>query len=228
MTPPAAALIASLRSQPLLVVLRPEHPLAAAPLLGRLQALGVRHVELAWQPGAAWTDQMAELIQGFPRLSLGAASITAMEALDGAIAAGCAYAMSPIFEPALLDRAMASGITLVPGVMSPTEVHGARQRGCSIVKLFPAAPLGPSYWRRLADPLGPPLPFCIAAGGLAPADVAGWLAAGVDAVALGSTLLSRSAAPQSPPQSGVERGDDGFDPVPLQALLAGLRVGLGP
>ena len=190
--------------------------------------MGVRHVELAWQPGAGWCDQMAELIQGFPRLALGAASITAMEALEGAIAAGCAYALSPIFEPALLDRACVAGLTLVPGVMSPTEVHGARQRGCSIVKLFPAAPLGPGYWRRLGDPLGAPLPFCIAAGGLAPADVAPWLAAGVDAVALGSTLLSRVPVPQSPPLGGAERGDDGFDPAPLQALLAGLRVGLSP
>jgi 2-dehydro-3-deoxyphosphogluconate aldolase/(4S)-4-hydroxy-2-oxoglutarate aldolase len=220
--------MASLRCQPLLVVLRPERPLAAAPLLGRLQSLGVRHVELAWQPGAGWCDQMAELIERFPRLALGAASITSMEALDGAIAAGCAYAMSPIFEPALLDRASAAGLTLVPGVMSPTEVYGARQRGCSIVKLFPAAPLGPSYWRRLAEPLGAPLPFCIAAGGLAPADVAAWLAAGADAVALGSTLLSRVPPLQSSPLEEADQRDDGFDPAPLQALLAGLRVGLSP
>jgi len=67
-------------------------------------------------------------------------------------------------------------------------VHRARCWGSRMVKLFPAAPLGPQYWRRLRDPLGEPMPFCIAAGGLGPGDVLPWLAAGVDAVALGSSL----------------------------------------
>jgi len=223
-----AALLASLRRQPLLVVLRPEQPLAAAPLLGRLQALGVCHVELAWQPSPGWSDQMGQLIALFPQLALGAASITELSALKAAIAAGCGYGVSPILDPQLLEAARDAGFTLVPGVMSPSEVHRARQCGSRLVKLFPAAPLGPGYWRRLQDPLGPPLPFCIAAGGLEPADVLPWLAAGVDAVALGSALLTRALAQQSPTSSGADRLEDGFDPAPLQALLAGLRVGLNP
>ena len=72
--------------------------------------------------------------------------------------------------------------------MSPSEVHGARRRGCAVVKLFPAVSVGREYWRRLREPLGTPLPFCIAAGGLQRQDVLPWLQAGVDAVALGSGL----------------------------------------
>ena len=222
------ALIASLRRQPLLLVLRPDQPLDAAPLLGRLQALGVCHVELAWQSSPGWSDQVRQLIALFPQLALGAASITELKALEAAIAAGCGYGMSPILDPQLLQVARDAGFTLVPGVMSPSEVHRARQCGSRLVKLFPAAPLGPGYWRRLQDPLGAPLPFCIAAGGLTPADVAPWLAAGVDAVALGSALLTGASAQLSPTSSGVDRLVDGFDPAPLQALLAGLRVGLSP
>jgi 2-keto-3-deoxy-6-phosphogluconate aldolase len=37
------------------------------------------------------------------------------------------------------------------------------------------------------------LPFCIAAGGLAADDVDEWLAAGVDAVALGASLVGDQA-----------------------------------
>jgi hypothetical protein len=47
---------------------------------------------------------------------------------------------------------------------------------------------GIDHWRRLREPLGRPLPFCIAAGGLQRQDVLPWLEAGVDAVALGSGL----------------------------------------
>ena len=220
-----AALLASLRRQPLLVVLRPSQPLVAAPLLERLQALDLRHVELAFQPGPGWSEQLRELIALFPRLALGAASISHQGALEAAIAAGCRYGCSPILDPELLAAAAAAGFTLVPGVMSPTEVHRARQWGSALVKLFPAASLGPSYWRRLRDPLGPSLPFCIAAGGLSPADVNTWLAAGVDAVALGSALLTGTAIPPSSSSpTGADRLADGFDPSPLQALLAGLTV----
>jgi len=84
-------------------------------------------------------------------------------------------------------------------VMSPTEVCQARALGCRLVKLFPAATVGPGYWRRLAAPLGESLPFCIAAGGLGPADVMTWLEAGVDAVALGSSLTAAAAKASAAP-----------------------------
>ncbi len=181
-------LIQSLRHQPLLVVLRPRQPLEAAPALEQLQALGLRHVEIAWNADPLWSDQTRELVATFPSLRLGAASVCTPEAVAAAAEAGLSYAVSPVLERSLLCQAQDAGLTLVPGVMTPSEVHCARRWGARIVKLFPAAPLGPSYWRRLGDPLGEPLPFCIAAGGLGPADVLPWLSAGVDAVALGSSL----------------------------------------
>jgi 2-dehydro-3-deoxyphosphogluconate aldolase/(4S)-4-hydroxy-2-oxoglutarate aldolase len=110
------------------------------------------------------------------------------EGVAAAAAAGCRYAVSPVLEASLLSAAAAHDLVLVPGVMSGSEVHAARRLGCRLVKLFPAVSVGIDHWRRLRVPLGPPLPFCIAAGGLAPADVGPWLSAGVDAVALGSAL----------------------------------------
>jgi 2-dehydro-3-deoxyphosphogluconate aldolase/(4S)-4-hydroxy-2-oxoglutarate aldolase len=188
--PAPERLIQSLRAQPLLIVLRPGEPLGAIPLLERLQALGVIHVEIAWQALAAWADQMAELVRRFPDLELGAASVSSPRALLAAAAAGCRYAVSPVLEDALQQQASTLDLVLVPGVMSPSEVHRARGLGCRLVKLFPAVSVGRDHWRRLREPLGSPLPFCIAAGGLQLSDVLPWLAAGVDAVALGSGLGS--------------------------------------
>ena len=190
----AAELIASLRRQPLLVVLRPTSPQQAFEAISALEQLGVRHVEIAWQPQPSWISLGRELLAAFPGLLLGAASVCTVAALEAAQRAGFAYAVSPILDRELVARA-AQELVLIPGVMSPTEVHQARCWGCGLVKLFPAAALGAGYWRRLAAPLGHPLPFCIAAGGLTVADVRPWLAAGVDAVALGSGLsLSPEAA----------------------------------
>lgn len=184
----AVPLIRSLRGQPLLIVLRPAEPLQAVTTLERLQALGLRHVEIAWQPQPGWGAQMAELIQRFPALALGAASVCQPQGVVEAANAGCRYAVSPVLDAALQQEAVRRDLVLVPGVMSPSEVHQARQWGCAIVKLFPAVSVGRDHWRRLRGPLGAALPFCIAAGGLTPADVRPWLEAGVDAVALGSGL----------------------------------------
>ncbi len=171
----------------MLGVLRPVTPLAAASTITQLACLGLRHIEIAWQSGPSWIQDCRELVSSFPDLRLGAASVHSFAGLEAAREAGFRYAVSPVFDPDLW-RAADPDLVLVPGVMTPTEVWRARCLGCRLVKLFPAALVGPHYWRQLLNPLGAPMPFCIAAGGLGPADVLPWLAAGVDAVALGSKL----------------------------------------
>jgi 2-dehydro-3-deoxyphosphogluconate aldolase/(4S)-4-hydroxy-2-oxoglutarate aldolase len=184
---PAADLIASLDHQPLLVVLRSETPLASVNTISQLASLGLRHIEIAWQSIPSWIQECRDLISSFPELRLGAASVHSLEGLIAAREAGFRYVVSPVLDPELC-RLAGPDLVLVPGVMTPTEVWRARGLGCRLVKLFPATVLGPHYWRSLKAPLGDPLPFCIAAGGLGPEDVAPWRAAGVDAVTLGSRL----------------------------------------
>jgi|LakMenEpi03Aug12_release.lakeMendotaPanAssembly.Ray.scaffolds.fasta_scaffold178570_2 2-dehydro-3-deoxyphosphogluconate aldolase/(4S)-4-hydroxy-2-oxoglutarate aldolase len=184
---PALKLREALHRQPLLVVLRADQPVELTAILERLERCGLRHVELAWSPHPDWIAQVGQLARQFPSLCLGAASVCTLVGVDAAANAGLSYVVSPILDAALLRRAQEQGLALVPGVMSPSEVHRARVLGCSLVKLFPAANLGPDYWRRLREPLGG-LPACIAAGGLGLADVQPWLQAGVDAVALGGGL----------------------------------------
>ena len=171
------------------MVLRPRTPLEAAPQLERLSALGLRHVEIAWQPGAHWSAQCRELVRRFPSLALGAASVCDGAGVHAAAAAGFRYAVSPVLERSLLEAAAALDLTLVPGVMTPSEVHQATAlglRGSS--SCFRPPPSERPTGAGCGAPLGEPLPFCIAAGGIRPEEVLNWLQAGVDAVALGSAL----------------------------------------
>ena len=182
-------MIRGLVRQPLLAVLRPSSLQQARLQLEQLHQAGLCHAELAVDASSDWVAMARELVVDFPALRLGAASVRSAAGLEAALAAGLGYVVSPILDRALLEQASAAAITLVPGVFSPTEIATAVQWGAPAVKLYPAASLGPGYWRSLAGPLGP-LPFCIAAGGLAVADAAAWYAAGVDAIALGGTLFS--------------------------------------
>ncbi|MGB5133583.1 MAG: bifunctional 4-hydroxy-2-oxoglutarate aldolase/2-dehydro-3-deoxy-phosphogluconate aldolase, partial [Prochlorococcaceae cyanobacterium] len=151
---PALPLLEALHHQPLLVVLRAQQPLQLTPQLERLDAIGLRHVELAWTDHPQWCAQAAELVSRFPRLQLGAASVCSLEALEATQAAGLGYAVSPVLDAELLQASRARELALVPGVFSPSEVHRARQLGCPLVKLFPAAAVGPGFWLRLRGPLG--------------------------------------------------------------------------
>ncbi len=184
--------MSGLRRLPLLAVLRPNSIEQARLQLTQLQQVGLSHVELAVQLTPEWRQMASALVREFPGLQLGAASVRCSAGLAAACEAGLGYAVSPILDPELLEQAAAASITLVPGVFSPTEIAAAVRWGAPAVKLYPAAALGANYWRSLAGPLHP-LPFCIAAGGLAVADAEPWLAAGVNALALGSTLFSGDA-----------------------------------
>ena len=176
----------SLRQSPLLAVLRPGSPAQAQRQIDAVAAAGFHHVELAWSEERWWLELLQALPNRWPDLRFGVAGVRFAEQLVVAHRQGLRFAMSPISCPLMWEQADALDLTLVPGVFSPTEVHRAGARGA--VKLFPAASLGPSYWRQLRGPMAP-LPFCIAAGGLRPADLSAWFASGVDAVALGSTLF---------------------------------------
>lgn len=150
----------------------------------------MRHVELAWRRNVPdWVVSAQRLRARFPAIAFGAASVCTPAGLRDAAAAGLGYAVSPVLDAALLAAAASCGVELVPGVMTPSEVHRARTLGCALVKLFPAAVLGPGYWSQLRHPLGEPLPRVLAAGGITVAQALAWLEAGVDAVALGGALF---------------------------------------
>jgi hypothetical protein len=71
-------------------------------MLEHLQALGLCHVEFAWQPGSgvAWGRELAEL--------------------EAAVSAGCPYAVSPILERALQRRAAAAGARVLSSSFPPS------------------------------------------------------------------------------------------------------------
>ena len=196
--------VASLQHQPLLLVVRPEpddlRPSSSGSSLLdqvlQLHAAGLRHLEVAWLDQPGWGEFMQRVQDQCPGLNLGAASVTSPQALHDLSCLNLSYAMAPCWSPDLVEQAREAGVLLVPGVFSPTEVHQALRFGCRVVKLFPAANLGPGYWGRLHAPLGP-LPFVIAAGGLEVGDIPVWLEAGHGAVALGRKVVGSPPAFQA-------------------------------
>ena len=194
-------LMASLRRQPLIIVLRPKESDLLGPFLqsllcqrlDQLVDLGVRHIEIAWMDHFRWSDLIATTRLRHPTLQLGVASVTSQRGLQAVIDLDLPYAMSPLLDQGLVSMAHQHNCCLVPGVMTPTEIRQALVLGCHLVKLFPAKVLGLDYHRQISAPMGD-LPFMIAAGGLTVADLDPWLSAGYDAIALGRGVLNTTAA----------------------------------
>ena len=194
-------LMASLRRQPLILVLRPKESDLLGPFLqsllcqrvDQLVELGLHHIEIAWVDHSRWSALITAIRLRHPTLQLGVASVTSQRGLQAVIDLDLPYAMSPLLDHGLVSMAHQHNCCLVPGVMTPTEIRQAVVLGCHVVKLFPAVVLGLDYHRQISAPMGD-LPFMIAAGGLSVADLDPWLSAGYDAIALGRGVLSTANA----------------------------------
>lgn len=108
--------------------------------------------------------------------------------VDRASAAGAEACVSPALVPAVLERCAELGLPAVPGAMTPTEIEAAWGAGAALVKLFPAAVLGPGYVRDVLAPLAD-VPLVVT-GGIHAGNAATFLEAGAVAVASGTSLTA--------------------------------------
>ncbi|MEY4677909.1 MAG: hypothetical protein RI992_624, partial [Actinomycetota bacterium] len=74
----------------------------------------------------------------------------------------------------------------MPGVCTPTEVAIAEESGADILKLFPAAILGPGHLKMLREPF-PNNRWCPTAG-ITLESVPKWFEAGADLIGLGGPI----------------------------------------
>ncbi len=151
---------------------------------------GMQLIEITWN-----SDNPAELIADLrsqlPACTIGTGTVLNREQLKDAIAAGAQFVFTPHVDPILIQIAMDSGVPMVPGALSPTEIVTAWQAGASCVKVFPVQAVGgASYIKSLQGPLGH-IPL-IPTGGVTVENAKAFLAAGAIAVGLSGSLFPQS------------------------------------
>ena len=119
-----------------------------------------------------------------PSAVIGAGTVLTADDAKASVDAGAAFLVSPLFDPELGGS---FGVPFYPGALTPTEIHAAHRSGAALVKLFPAATVGPRYIKDVHGPL--PDVRIMPTGGIDIADVATWLSNGASAVGLGGPLL---------------------------------------
>ncbi|SDG04315.1 2-dehydro-3-deoxyphosphogluconate aldolase / (4S)-4-hydroxy-2-oxoglutarate aldolase [Duganella sp. OV458] len=144
---------------PVIAIDEPEH---AVPLAKALVAGGIRVLEvtLRTKHGLGAIKAMTA-VEG---AIVGVGTLTQPEEFAAARDAGAVFGVSPGLTPALIAAAKSSGLPLLPGVMTPSEVMVAREQGFKQLKLFPAVPAGGVG---MLNGIGGPLPdvtFCPTGG----------------------------------------------------------------
>ncbi len=135
-------------------------------------------------------DALAGLRRQLPPVAVvGAGTVLTADQAKAAADAGAAFLVSPVLD---LELSGAAGVPFYPGGLTPTEIFRAHAAGAPLVKLFPAAAVGPRYLKDLHGPL--PDVRIMPTGGIDLADVATWLGNGASAVGLGSPLIGDAAS----------------------------------
>jgi 2-dehydro-3-deoxyphosphogluconate aldolase/(4S)-4-hydroxy-2-oxoglutarate aldolase len=148
---------------------------------------GLTNLEITMNtPGAARQIRAAlDIARG--GLNIGAGTVTSAQLLDEALAAGAGFIVTPTVAPAVIQTCAHMQLPIFSGAFSPTEVQRAWELGATMVKIFPAGALGPSFLRSLKAPL--PHVKLMPTGGVDLRTLAAYAEAGADAFGVGSPLF---------------------------------------
>ncbi len=113
----------------------------ALPLAESLLGGGLPCAEITFRTAAA-ADSLAQMARHYPDLLLGAGTVLTTEQVDRAIDAGAKFIVAPGTNPQVVDHCLARGITIFPGVCTPTEIEAVLAKGLEVMKFFPAEPMG--------------------------------------------------------------------------------------
>ena len=146
-------------------------------------------------------EKMAKAFKG--KLVVGAGTVLSVQDVNLLKANGGQISVSPDCNEAVIARARELGLEPVPGVFTPTEAFAAIRAGATHLKLFPAEAASPvtiKAWRAVL----PKHVKVYAVGGVTPANMQGWVDAGVAGFGIGSNIYKQGAAAASVAKSAKE------------------------
>lgn len=184
-------LLEIMRASPVIPVIAIDKLEHAVPLARALVEGGIRVLEVTLRTEHGMPAIRA-IAQEVPDAIVGVGTLTQPDEFAAARDAGAAFGVSPGLTPSLVEAAKKSGLPLLPGVMTPSEVMAAREAGFRQLKLFPAVPAGGiGMLNAIAGPL-PDVTFC-PTGGVSQENAAQFLACKNVACVGGSWLTPKNA-----------------------------------
>lgn len=178
---------AHLQECPLVAILRGITPEEAEPVGEALVEAGFRLIEVPLNSPQP-LESIARLAARFGEVAtVGAGTVTAVTEVGAVCNAGGTLIVSPHTDERVIAATAAEGMISLPGFLTPTEAFAALRAGANALKLFPAEAATPAALKAQRAVLPPEVPV-LPVGGIVPASLAPWLAAGANGFGLGSAL----------------------------------------
>ncbi len=136
------------------------------------------------------TPDAAAVIEGLrasrPDALVGAGTVLTEREAGLAVKVGAGFLLSPAYGEAVDAVARGLDVPYIPGVITATDVWRCLERGLEVLKLFPAATLGPSGMQALLEPFPQVRP--IPTGGVSVQSAGDWARVGAFALGMGGSL----------------------------------------
>ena len=183
----SSAMATILADRALAVVRAPEIPDPAA-LANALAKSGIRVVELTFTTPRVLDHLLAAATS---EAVVGVGTVLTADQARSAVDVGTEFLVTPGIRAGVAEVATDSGIPVIMGALTPTEVLVALDLGAAAVKIFPACAFRPGYFKDLHGPF--PDIALIPSGGVNAGNAADFLARGAIAVSAGADVVPPQA-----------------------------------
>ncbi|TFG49527.1 MAG: bifunctional 4-hydroxy-2-oxoglutarate aldolase/2-dehydro-3-deoxy-phosphogluconate aldolase [Anaerolineales bacterium] len=176
----------------ILAVIRGPSEELTLKMVAALVAGGVTGIEITFT-----TPNALEVVRALDnefgsKIILGMGTLTQPGQAEAAKQAGAIFLVSPHTDKKLAKAMIGTGLSVMMGALTPSEVMKARAYGSDVVKIFPGSLGGPAYMKSLKGPF-PDIPM-MPTGGVSDQNIKDWFIAGAFAVGAGSNLCPKSMA----------------------------------
>jgi len=172
---------------PIVAILRGVKPDEVVAIAKALVEAGIRAIEVPLNSPDP-LESIRRLCQAYGDVALcGAGTVLTPQAVDDVAAVGGKLIVAPNTDPEVIARAVALGLTAMPGFATPSEAFAAVRAGARALKLYPASSFGPGHIKAVKDVLPKDI-LVYAVGGVGAANLEPWLTAGVAGIGVGGEL----------------------------------------
>ncbi|WP_448248413.1 bifunctional 4-hydroxy-2-oxoglutarate aldolase/2-dehydro-3-deoxy-phosphogluconate aldolase [Thalassotalea agariperforans] len=182
-----------IRTHKLVAIIRLAEQSDVANVVECLVKGGVKILEITSNtPG--FTEEISKAKALYPDILIGAGTIINEALATKAIAAGAQFLVTPNTHQGVVNLAHQSGLPVLMGALTPTEIANAHEYGADFVKIFPAGAMGVKYFNDLSGPFKQI--DLIAVGGVNVDNLSQWFQAGAVGVGVGNDLTQAARTEQ--------------------------------